>query len=59
MDLKAALTAAGSDRTTQVLNTLLDRYLSPAFDALPKLEVELIMLDALEQLGVISLQPQI
>jgi hypothetical protein len=39
---------ADNERATQVLNTLLGRYLSPAFGALPKLEVELIMLDALE-----------
>ncbi|MBA4501522.1 hypothetical protein [Marinobacterium marinum] len=59
MDLKAEQGTAGNQSATQVLNTLLDRYLSPAFGALPKLEVELIMLDALEQLGVISPQPQV
>lgn len=59
MDLKAVLNTAGSEQCTQVLNTLLDRYLNPAFGALPKLEVELIILDALEEPGAISPQSQV
>lgn len=40
------------------LIALLDSFLNPAFGALPKLEVELIILDALESLGAISPAPQ-
>ena len=57
MDLRALLNIAGREQCTEVLNTLLDRFVNPAFSALPKIEVELIILDALESLGAISAEP--
>jgi hypothetical protein len=58
MDLKAVLNTVGREQCNETLFTLLDRFLNPAFGALPKLEVELIILDALESLGAISPEPQ-
>lgn len=59
MDIKESVTKADSQQTKDVLTKLLTRYLNPAFGALPKAEVELIILDALEELEVISKDPQV
>lgn len=40
-----------------ILSQLLDAYLNPAFGALPKREIDLMFLDALESLGGISKEP--
>jgi hypothetical protein len=41
----------------RILSDLLEAYLNPAFGALPKREVDLMFLDALENLGGISKDP--
>ncbi|WP_166485012.1 hypothetical protein [Nitrosomonas eutropha] len=39
------------------MKTLLKRFLDPAFGALPKSEIELLLLGALEEVGAISAEP--
>lgn len=59
MEIEEVVRKAGSQQAKDALKKLLTRYLNPAFGALPKAEVELIILDALEELGVISKEPQV
>ena len=59
MDIKLIINALPEAKAKAVLAQLLERYLTPAFAALPKNEVELLVLDALEQVGVISADPQV
>lgn len=59
MDIKRIINALPEAKAKAVLAQLLERYLTPAFAALPKNEVELLVLDALEQVGVISADPQV
>ena len=59
MDIKRIINALPEAHAKAVLAQLLERYLSPAFAALPKNEVELLVLDALEQVGAISADPQL
>lgn len=59
MDIKLIINALPEAKAKAVLAQLLERYLSPAFAALPKNEVELLVLDALEQVGAISADPQV
>lgn len=59
MDIKRIINTLPEAHAKAVLAQLLERYLSPAFAALPKNEVELLVLDALEQVGVISADPQV
>lgn len=47
------------ERCKIVLIEILDRYLEPAFGSLTKKEVDLLMIDALEDLDYISLDPSI
>lgn len=54
MDIKLIINALPEANAKVVLAQLLERYLTPAFAALPKNEVELLVLDALEQVGAIS-----
>ena len=59
MDIKLIINALPEAKAKAVLAQLLERYLTPAFAALPKNEVELLVLDALEQVGAISADPQV
>lgn len=59
MDIKLIINALPEAKAKAVLAQLLERYLTPAFAALPKTEVELLVLDALEQVGAISADPQL
>lgn len=59
MDIKHIINALPEANAKAVLAQLLERYLTPAFAALPKNEVELLVLDALEQVGAISADPQL
>ena len=59
MDIKLIINALPEANAKAVLAQLLERYLTPAFAALPKNEVELLVLDALEQVGAISADPQV
>jgi len=59
VDIKLIINALPEANAKAVLAQLLERYLTPAFAALPKNEVELLVLDALEQVGAISADPQL
>ena len=59
MDIKLIINALPEAKAKAVLAQLLERYLTPAFAALPKNEVELLVLDALEQVGALSAAPQL
>jgi hypothetical protein len=59
MDITQIVNAADDNKVRAVLAELLSHYLSPAFGALPKNEVELLMLNSLAQLGAISAEPQV
>lgn len=54
MDLEQIISDAGDARAAGALKTLLERFLDPAFGALPKSEIELLLLGALEEVGAIS-----
>lgn len=58
MEIQSVINNLGKEQCKEVLTELLERYLTPAFGALPKLEVELIILESLVQLGAISPGPQ-
>lgn len=57
MDLEQIIHAAGDARAAGALKTLLERFLDPAFGALPKSEIELLLLGALEEVGAVSAEP--
>lgn len=50
---------AGPERTKAALDEFLTRFLSPAFGALPKPEVELLVLRLLTQVGAIDERPSV
>lgn len=57
--LDQQLAAVPDKLARQVLVQLLTQYLTPAFGVLPKPEIDLAMLEALQQLGVVSADPSI
>ncbi len=59
MDIAALIANADADKVKNALSTLLGHYMNPAFGALPKNEVELLMLHCLRQLGAISPEPDV
>lgn len=59
MDITQIVNQASEAEVKSVLAQLLSQYLNPAFGALPKTEVELILLNSLAQLGAINAEPQI
>jgi hypothetical protein len=59
MDISAVTTVAGSQKTKVALDAFLLAYLNPAFGALPKAEVELLVLRLLAQLGAVSERPSV
>ena len=56
MDAKATIDVASNESCARALKPFLKNYLNPAFGALPKAEVELLVLQMLEGLGVIGKQ---
>lgn len=58
MEIKTIIGTLSEEQCKEVLANLLESYLTPAFGALPKLEVELIVLEAFVQLDAISTDPQ-
>ncbi|WP_313026447.1 hypothetical protein [Pseudomonas lopnurensis] len=54
MDLNAVIQSAGEQRAADVLKNFLEKFLNPAFGALPKSEIELLVLSALEEVGAVS-----
>lgn len=59
MDIETQLALTPEPQARAVLAQLLKQYLTPAFGVLPKAEVDLAMLEALQQLGLISADPGI
>lgn len=59
MKLEPQLNTKSKSELVSILSNLLDGYLQPAFGALPKREVDLSFLEALETLGVIPKNPTI
>lgn len=57
MDIEKVIRGAGEHKSADALKKLLEGFISPAFGALPKSEVELLMLGALEDIGAISADP--
>jgi hypothetical protein len=54
MDIKASIDAADAASCASALKSFLESYLNPAFGALPKAEVELLVLQMLEKLRLIN-----
>ena len=59
MDLEQIIREAGDARAASAMKALLERFLDPAFGALPKSEIELLILGALEEVGAISGEPSV
>ncbi len=59
MDIPAITTRAGHQLNKEVLDHFLIQYLNPAFGALPKQEVELLVLKLLVDLGAVDARPSI
>ncbi len=59
MNIKEIIRHVDHAHQAEVLSKLLERFLSPAFGALPKREIDLMFLDALEELEVINKEPSI
>lgn len=57
MELEQIFRKAGDERAASALQALLERFLDPAFGALPKSEIELLVLAALEEIGAVSSEP--
>jgi len=59
LDLEQIIREAGDARAASAMKALLERFLDPAFGALPKSEIELLILGALEEVGAISGEPSV
>lgn len=59
MDIKQIIQDATEDKAKVALTCILENYMTPAFGALPKNEVELIILNALETLGATDSEPEL
>ena len=59
MDIPFITTKAGPTRTKAALDEFLTSFLDPAFGALPKSEVELLVLRLLAQVGAVSERPSV
>ena len=59
MDISNIVDATPEESLKEILKYLLESYTTPAFGALPKNEIELIFLNALEKLGAISPEPEV
>ena len=54
MNLEGTIRDAGDQQRTDALHAFLARFLDPAFGALPKSEIELLVLNLLESIGVVD-----
>ncbi|NVJ66533.1 MAG: hypothetical protein HWE16_08580 [Gammaproteobacteria bacterium] len=59
MDIDKILKASSEKEAKAALAYFLQSYTSPAFGALPKGEIELVVLNVLEQLGAIDAEPEL
>ena len=59
MDIAQIVNDATEDNIKSALSYLLQSYMSPAFGALPKNEVELVVLNVLEKLNAIDSEPAV
>ncbi len=59
MDKKTSIDDASAESCAKALKPFLKSYLTPAFGALPKAEVELLILQMLEDMGIVNRQPGI
>ena len=59
MDIVAITSNAGNQKTKDAVDAFLSAYLYPAFGALPKTEVELLILRLLVQIGAVSERPSV
>lgn len=59
IDIAKELAGTSDAQVRAVLSQLLTQYLTPAFGVLPKAEVDLAMLEALQRLGLIGAEPSI
>lgn len=59
MDINQIVTGATEEEAKSALSYFLQNYMTPAFGALPKNEVELIVLNVLEKLGAIDEEPEL
>ena len=59
MNISNIVDATQNETIKETLKYLLESYTTPAFGALPKNEIELIFLNALEKLGAISTEPEV
>tara|TARA_B100000678_G_scaffold289986_1_gene301822 strand:+ start:107 stop:811 length:705 start_codon:yes stop_codon:yes gene_type:complete len=59
MDIEAILESQEDAKSIQALSTFLNKFTNPAFGALPKSEMELLVLDLLEHIGAISSEPEV
>lgn len=59
MDLEKIIRDAGDEHRTHGLHTFLEKFLNPAFGALPKSEIELLVLNLLVDLKIIKTEPTI
>lgn len=57
MDLEKIIRDIGDAKSASALKTLLERFLDPVFGALPKSEIELLLLETLAEVGAISAEP--
>jgi hypothetical protein len=58
MEFDRIVERVGPDRAAEALKNLLGRFLTPAFGSLPKLEIEIIVLEALQDIEAISGHPE-
>lgn len=59
MDINQIVIGATEEEAKSALSYFLQNYMTPAFGALPKNEVELIVLHVLEKLGAIDEEPEL
>lgn len=59
MDVPAILHALNEEQSKHALGKFLRRFLDPAFGALPKGEVDLLVLELLEDIGAIHAEPAV
>jgi hypothetical protein len=59
VDICAITTKAGAKQTKDALDAFLTTFLNPAFGALPKIEMELLVLRMLAQIGAVSERPSV
>jgi hypothetical protein len=59
LEISSVTAQAGSQKTKEALDAFLKAYMSPAFGALPKAEVELLVLRLLAEIGAVSERPSV